>query len=179
MPSLSSWAALPSPPPRGGRWRRSGDEQTHTPTEIRHQQTTRPAKHTQNTHTTNVLFLAFFVRVGRRDRQHRAVVVKVERRDARGALAHLADALLVGAVPRVDDAVAPAGRKRAERRVERDRVDGVHDRLVVDLAAVALSSASRRARRGRQSAQGPPGLRSTQARSRSGRGISARTASGT
>mmetsp|Transcript_8671 Transcript_8671/g.29785 ORF Transcript_8671/g.29785 Transcript_8671/m.29785 type:complete len:206 (+) Transcript_8671:10504-11121(+) len=72
-----------------------------------------------------VVLFALLVCVRRRDGEERAVDGKSERRDGSLELRQLAEPLFVPAVPDVDEAVGPAGGKRAEGLVECNRIDRI------------------------------------------------------
>ncbi len=73
-----------------------------------------------------VVLFALLEGVARRDGEHGAVMVEVERRDRGGEGGELAEALLVLPVPNVHEAVAAASRKSAVHGVEGDAVHRVH-----------------------------------------------------
>lgn len=74
-----------------------------------------------------ILLLARLKPRTRTHRQIPPITRERQRRDTRGVLLILADASLRSGVPQRHDAVAAPGRERAERRMERQRVDRVHD----------------------------------------------------
>ena len=88
-----------------------------------------------------VVLLAFLEAIGAGDREFGAVAIEGEGGDARRELGELAEALLVGAVPEVDEAVGAAGRERAVGRVERERVDRIDD--LADLPLFDIYTARR------------------------------------
>ena len=72
------------------------------------------------------VFLALFKCVADGNSQATARPRKAERADACLVLAKLTQTFLVVAVPNVDNAVAAARRKRAKRRMKRERIDREH-----------------------------------------------------